>query len=399
MDIVIIADFCGTFDRKYNNRFLYLAELLSKSNDVEVVTSDFNHDSKMYFNHTPTERSYKVTMLHEGAYKKNISVKRFISHYIWGRNIRKYLENRKQPDVIYCAVPTLTAAREAAVFCENNDIKFIIDIQDLWPEAFRMILNIPVISTIAFLPFKLAADAVYKRADDIVAVSDTYVERALSINGKCMNGHTVFLGTKLEEFDNNVTCKPFIEKYDGEIWIGYCGSLSASYDIPNLIHAVRKLQENNVQGIRLIIMGDGDYKHQFESLAIESCISSVFTGHLPYKQMCATLKQCDIVVNPIKHGSAASIINKHGDYASAGLPVVNSQENIEYRDLIDTYKMGLNCNNEDANDMALKIEKFILDEKLRIEMGKNARRCAEEKFDRKKSYVKILSIITNEEKE
>jgi glycosyltransferase involved in cell wall biosynthesis len=109
--------------------------------------------------------------------------------------------------------------------------------------------------------------------------------------------------------------------------------------------------------------------------------------------MVERLTSCDIAVNPIRKGSAASIINKVGDYAMAGLPVVNSQESLEYRNLIDEYHMGLNCNNEDSVDMKEKLERLVLDEQLRFEMGRNARKCAEEKFDRKISYKKIIELI------
>ena len=140
-------------------------------------------------------------------------------------------------------------------------------------------------------------------------------------------------------------------------------------------------------------MGDGSYKVRFENLARELEIDAIFTGRLPYDQMCAQLKECDIVVNPIKRGSAASIINKHADYAASGLPVVNSQESLEYRQLIDQYKMGLNCNNEDPVDMAEKLQTLICNESMRLEMGKGARRCAEERFDRKTTYQAILDLV------
>ena len=109
--------------------------------------------------------------------------------------------------------------------------------------------------------------------------------------------------------------------------------------------------------------------------------------------MCAQLVQCDIVVNTISKGSACSIINKHGDYAAAGLPVLNTQECDEYRELVEEYQMGLNCKNSDAVDLAEKMEVIITDENLRKSMGKNARRCAEEKFDREKSYKKLIRCI------
>lgn len=53
-----------------------------------------------------------------------------------------------------------------------------------------------------------------------------------------------------------------------------------------------------------------------------------------YPEMCGRLVACYIAVNPITHGAAQSIINKHGDYAASGLPVVNTQECEEYRNLV-----------------------------------------------------------------
>lgn len=392
-DIVIVANFCRDFSESDNGRFMYLCKELSKDHNVEIITSDFSHSAKKHKEIHTFEWPFKITFLHEPGYRKNISVKRFLSHKAWGKNVDRYLKSRHKPDVIYCAVPSLTAALKSAKYCERNNVRFIIDIQDLWPEAFKMAVDIPVVSDIAFMPFSLIADWIYKRADEIIAVSDTYVKRALKVNSKCDSGHTVFLGTRLEIYDQGATKEPFVKKTNNEIWIGYCGSLSASYDIPNLIRAVKILREKNINNIRLMIMGDGSSKKYFESIAEEMRIPCTFTGRLIYDQMCATLQQCDIVVNPIKHGSAASIINKHGDYAASGLPVVNSQESKEYRELIERYNMGLNCKNENAEDMAAKLETLIFDNNLRIEMGQNARRCAEEKFDRKNSYVEIMDCI------
>lgn len=94
-----------------------------------------------------------------------------------------------------------------------------------------------------------------------------------------------------------------------------------------------------------------------------------------------------------KKGSAASIVNKHADYAAAGLPVINTQESIEYRELIERYEMGVNCVNNDASDLSDKILSLIKNPKLIKKYKKNSRRFAEEKFDRRKTYLKIISTI------
>ena len=49
----------------------------------------------------------------------------------------------------------------------KNDVRFIIDVQDIWPEAFKIILNIPVLSDIIYYPMKKQADYIYSAADEI----------------------------------------------------------------------------------------------------------------------------------------------------------------------------------------------------------------------------------------
>jgi glycosyltransferase involved in cell wall biosynthesis len=392
-DIVIIANFCRDFSENDNGRFMYLCKELSKEHNVEIITSDFIHGEGIHKEPLTIKWPFKITFLHEPGYKKNVSVQRFLSHCAWGKEVKKYLKTRKCPDVIYCAIPSLTAPLAAAKYCEKNNVKFIVDVQDLWPEAFKMVLDIPVVSSLLFAPFDWRVNAVYKRADAAIAVSQTYVDRVLRVNKKCADGHAVFLGTKIETFDEGASAEPKVRKPEGELWIGYCGSLSVSYDIPTVIRAMKSLREKGHEALKLIVMGDGPHRGQFEELAKENDVDSIFFGKLAYGDMCAQVKQCDIVVNPIKGKSAASIINKHGDYAASGLPVVNTQDSPEYRKLVDSYQMGFNCHNGDADDMAEKLERLIQDKSLRLQMGANARRCAEEKFDRKHSYQEILKAI------
>lgn len=87
------------------------------------------------------------------------------------------------------------------------------------------------------------------------------------------------------------------------------------------------------------------------------------------------------------------MINKHADYAASGCPVINTQESKEYRTLVDEYKMGINCENGNPYSIANAIALLMSDRKLRLDMGANARRCAEEKFDRKTSYQALQGVI------
>ena len=144
-----------------------------------------------------------------------------------------------------------------------------------------------------------------------------------------------------------------------------------------------------------VVMGDGPDLNSIKAYSEEKEVKTVFLGRLPYEEMCGVLVNCDIVVNPIIKGATQSIINKHADYAASGRPVVNTQECDEYRNLVEQYCMGLNCENGNSEDLANKLLQLIDNEDLRKEMGLNARKCAEECFDRRKSYLNLVDSIIN----
>ena len=391
MNILIIAHFTDAPGEKGNNRFKYLAQLLSKNNKVEVVTTSFSHTEKRQ-RETKIEEGvpYKFTMCYEPGYKKNVSIKRFYSHYVYGRNLYKYLQTIEIPDVLYCAVPSLDAAYVAGKYAQEKKVKFVIDIQDLWPEAFRMVFDLPIISDILFAPLTYMANRVYSMADEIVGVSKTYVNRGVRENKK--TGVCVFLGTDLYKFDE--ACGKYkIIKPENEIWLVYAGTLGHSYNIRLFIDALEKLRKMGHQNIKFQILGDGPLLEEFMQYAEKKQVDAKFWGRKPYEEMVAYLCASDIAVNSICKGAAQSIINKHGDYAAAGLPVINTQENQEYRNLIETYQCGINCGVESLEDVVDAIKILLQDQKLLKRMAQNSRTLAVEKFDRQLTYRVIEQLL------
>ncbi|MBR3614640.1 MAG: glycosyltransferase family 4 protein [Clostridia bacterium] len=393
--ILIIANFTKLPWEQGNSRFPYIINLIDKEKyEVELVTSSFSHGDKKQREDKSDESKldYKITLIHEPGYKKNVSLKRFYSHHVFAKNVEKHLGNIEKPDIIYCAVPSLDVAKVAAKYAENNDIKFVIDIQDLWPEAFKMVFNIPVISSIIFYPMKKTADYIYSKANSIVAVSKTYANRAAIVNKKFDKKISVYLGTELENFDKTRDANP-ISHNDDVVRVAYIGTLGSSYDIKCVIDAIKILNNKGIKNILFVVMGSGPLQEEFEAYSKEQKVNCDFTGTLAYDEMIGRLCACEIAVNPIRKGSAGSIINKVGDYAAAGLPVVNTQESPEYRKLVEDYQIGFNVETSNAEEMAEKIELLYKDKALRKRLGKNNRKLAEEKFDRKHTYKEIKKII------
>ena len=395
MKILIIAHYVSFPWETGNCRFIYLANLLRKDNEVELITSNFYHTKKNKRELKSIDEKklgFKITLLNEPEYQKNVSLKRIISHKKLSLEVKKYLDKKEEkPDLIYCSVPSLDVAYEAIKYGSKNNIRCIIDVQDLWPESFKMAINIPVISDIIFYPMMRKANYIYSHSDEVVAVSQTFVKRALENNNQ-KQGISVFLGTDLNYFDKCALENKI--KYNDDITrIVYIGTLGTSYDIKSIIDAIKILNNKGISNLKFIVIGDGPLKPDFEDYAKNKNINYEFTGRLDYQKMVGILCSCDIAVNPINGFSVSSIINKVGDYAAAGLPVINTQNSAEYRELLDKYHAGLNCINGDVKDIAEKMDKLVSNKKERITMGKANRLMATELFDRNKTYNEIIKRI------
>ena len=396
LDILIIAHFTQVPGEQGNGRFDYIANGISSVDaNVEVVTTEFSHRNKEFRRLSNTQVNglkYKLTLLYEPGYKDNISFSRMYSHLVLSFSLKKYLKERKFPSVIYCSVPSLSTAYVTTKYCKKHKIPLLIDIQDLWPEAFSMTFKVPILTQLLFFPLRKEADFIYSNADAIFAVSETYAKRARKVNCKTNEIFSVFLGTELKYFDQ-IEKSTSITKTAEEFWIVYIGTLSYSYDLITVIDALEIIKKKGINNFKFIVMGDGTLKSKFEDYADKKEVPVMFTGRLNYEKMVSILKICDIAVNPIKPGSAGSIINKVGDYAAAGLAVLNTQESIEYRNLIDQYNAGINCLNSNSNDLADKIIRLYSDDKQRLLMGRNSRILAEERFNRQVTYSKIFELI------
>lgn len=395
MNIIIIANFTRRLDGERESRFSYLADALAQRGHlVELVITDFYHSTKAK---RPEPRrdlyGFKITACHEPGYKKNVSLSRLYSHWVWGKNVYKYLKTNEKPDLVYCAVPSLTAAKLAAKYCQKNGVKFVTDVQDLWPEAFYMAIHNKLLQKL-FLPMEKSADKAYAASDIAVAVSDTYVNRTLSVNKKNVKGVSVFLGNDGALFESEKG-KYNIERNGEELLLCYIGGLKDSYDIPCVIDAMALVEANKQfdRKVRFVVIGDGPFRPRFEQYAKEKQINCTFLGSKPYTEMASLLSSCDMCINPIVKGSAASIINKVGDYALSGLPVINTQESPEYRALIEEYNCGVNCECGNASQVADAIIHLATNKNMREQMCEGSRRLAQEKFDRRNTYLKIIEAV------
>ncbi len=380
------------------SRFRSLAEILAEEFDVDLITSTFQHWEKKQRDIDTVKSlnaSYKILLAYEPGYKKNVDFKRILSHRVAVKNIIRIIEENNY-DLIYCIIPPNSMAAAVGKYAKDHSIKYVVDVEDLWPEAMEMVSPLPSgLNNFIFKGFRKHAKVAYSCADAFVGTSDEYRDVPRVKYGICgKTAETVYVGCDLDDFDSGVKeFSPSIDKPQGEFWVTYAGNLGSSYDIGTLIKASQLLFKSGHSDIRVKILGSGPLEEEFKNIAKEKKCNVDFIGYTPYRKMAAWLAKSDILINSFVLKAPQSIVTKIGDYLAAGKPMINTLSSPEFKAKVEKDGFGKNIIAENPQELASLII-YMKDHKNELQdMGDKARSIAEIEFDRKTSYQKIVKLI------
>lgn len=396
-NIAIVTLAVALENEKGYSRFRFLANLLCDYYNVDLITSTFQHWEKKQRNQdviAAMDTRYSILLAYEPGYKKNVDIRRFYSHRIAVKNIIEILK-RKDYDLIYCIIPDNHMAAKVGEYAKGKGIKYIVDVEDLWPEAMEMVSPLPNgINKLLFSSFRRDARNAYECADAFVGTSDEYRDvpsDKYGIRGK--PAITVYVGCDLDDFDSGVQEHiGEIKKDKSEFWVTYAGNLGSSYDIPTLIRAAQGLYES-VPDIKVKILGSGPIEGEFKVIASEKPCNVEFVGYTPYRKMAAYLVKSDVLVNSFVKKAPQSIVTKIGDYLAAGKPMINTLTSPEFRAKVEADGFGINVEPENEESLKKAILMLVNENKKYKRMAMNARAIAENEFDRKSSYIRIYRLI------
>ena len=382
-------------------RFRYLCEfLVKKGYEVDLITTTFQHwEKKQRDLESVDQKSYPfgIKFIYEPGYRKNIDLRRVRSHKIAAENLRKLLEKEGDYDLIYAEIPPNDVALAAAEYAHRNKIPFVADVNDLWPEAMRMVFDIPIVSDLLFYPLKRDAEKVYSLTSGVIGTSDEYRDRPFLNQKRDVLKETVYVGNEISVFDREAEQHADeVQKEEGTFWVTYAGTIGTSYDIRTMVLAAEELMKQGKTKIRFQILGDGPTREMLENLAKERKIQNVkFTGYVLDEQMAAYLVKSDVLINSFVRKAPQSIVTKIGDYLAAGKPLINTCMSPEFRKKVEQDGFGINIEPEDVRELVNAVEWMYENEAERNDMGNRARKIAEEQFDRPVSYGKIEAMISS----
>ncbi|WP_180169497.1 glycosyltransferase WbuB [Acinetobacter sp. YH12021] len=302
--ILIIAPYITFPNEPGANRFIAVAKKLSQKYSVTLVTSKFCHILKSIRAQNPYMQEFKVILIDEPGYQKNVSFKRLLSHHIFCKKFEQFLASYNEPiDLVYSAYPLIKTNYILGKYKKKYEYKLVIDVQDIWPEAISG--PIPLFSnTIAqkiLAPITKYANETYSLADGLVAVSKTYLKRSDVKNLDDNLKKVVYIGADSLHFENYEK-----EKKAQKIIATYIGTMAGSYDLQTVVKAAALCHEY----IDIQFIGTGPHEKNLVDLNRECGGYVRFLGIKSYKEAMKLLVSSDIAINPIKESAQQSITNK-----------------------------------------------------------------------------------------
>lgn len=286
-------------------RYWLMAEAFASVGDEVVYwTSDFNHGTKASRRLAADASSVALKLIPTPAYAKNVSLRRVFSHLVYARRFRKALASAPKPDLIVSAVPTLGAASVLLDFARTCGARFVVDIQDAWPETFGR-LGIP---KAILRPMFRTAKRLYRGADRVIGVSERYRAIAARADYRVYPHGILPSPTPTSPSPSTST-------------LLYLGNLGAGYDLSTVLKAL--VAEPT---LTLEIAGRGPQeaalKREVEQLELGARVR--FHGYLSAEALGELAARCTVGVIPMRDDSWVGLPYKLGDYLAAGLPVVSS---------------------------------------------------------------------------
>ena len=213
---------------------------------------------------------------------------------------------------------------------------------------------------------------VVAKADKIISISKSYAETSPVIKDLLDKVEIIPNGVDLNRFNPKIEVGNIREKYNlpSENIVLYVGRFVKYKGLEYLIRAMKHVEHGT-----LIIAGKGKLEQHLKQIVRDEKLENVnFLGHVPDEDLPKLYRVSDVYVQPaITRGEnlPVSIL----EAMASGIPVIAS-DFPGIRDLVKD-DFGIRVKPKNILGIAEKINEMLSNDALRFEMGKNARKNAE----------------------
>ncbi len=234
-----------------------------------------------------------------------------------------------------------------------------------------------------------------------------FVDRAITVNEtikakfekRGIRSEAIFNCQELPNNDGIGADLPLGNK-NGEFWVAYQGNITKLRGYEQLVEAADILvNTRKIQRVKFIIIGksapDVSFGEDIKRLIDDKALPGyfLFTGFVTYDVMMQMLKRADvglILFQPTPN-NIGGLPNKLFENLAAGIPTIASNFP-EMARIINEEKCGLLVDPTKPQEIADAIEYLYRHENIKLEMGRNALKAAQEKYNFGRQAEKLLKV-------
>ena len=383
---------------------LLAQQLADRGHEVTWWCSTFNHWTKAhrYAIDTTVDVSpgYRLRLLHSPGYRRNVSLARIVDHRILATRFRDAMKREARPDVILSSFPTVEMSEAAAVYGNSNNVPVIIDVRDLWPDAFLNLVPAPVRALgklLLFGMYRQTRDAL-ARSDAIVGVSESYLRWALNkAHRERGQNDAVFplsyersspSAHELRQADRKLR-NSGVDPERVVCW--FIGTFGRTYDLRTVIDVARTLHEKQDYRAQFVLSGDGGRLDHYRELAT-GLPNVVFTGWVNSTEIEWLMSIADIGLAAYVRDAPQSLPNKLFEYLSAGLPILSSLGR-EADELLDSNGCGFTYEPDNPASLFDHLLRLLDNPRLLKAMSSAARQTFDTKYSGTRVYEPFIELI------
>jgi glycosyltransferase involved in cell wall biosynthesis len=301
------------------------------------------------------------------------------------------------PDVVFCyATSPLLQAIPGIIYSKIFKKKFILNVQDLWPESLRAtgrVNNKIVLKLVGWL-----ISWIYRKSDLILIQSRDFSKKIRLFT--CEN--------KIEYWPNSVD-NIFISPVTNEevvspllcrkniFTVMFAGNIGSAQSIKNIFNAACNLR--GFAHIQLVILGDGSERQWLEDAICSEALTNIhLLGQFPMIKMPFLLRKADVLLATLADQDIfnLTIPNKIQAYMAVGKPILCAINGATANLIIDSAS-GVVVSADDAKALSDAILRMYEMPRRDLEiMGKNGHNYFRHHFshddliNQLDKYIKIL---------
>ncbi len=299
-------------------------------------------------------------------------------------------------DVVFATSTPLTVGIPGWVAAAVRRTPFVFEVRDLWPEAA---IQMGALSRNGVLArgAKALERFLYRRSAHVIALSPGMAQGVIAERVPPERVHMIPNSCDLDLFHPGEKDADFLGSLGvprDAFVVGYAGAIGPSNAVEAQVpEAARILHERGRDDIVFVIAGDGKCLPALREATAE--LPNVrLVGSLPKKDVPTLTRSADVLMTlfadvPIL---ATNSPNKFFDGLASGRPMIVNSPGWT-KDLVEDHDCGLYVPAGDGRALADALERLAADREALEQMGRNARRLAEERFGRDMLADAVLRVL------